>query len=332
MCIGTQNGGKGCTGVKSQTKQCIADCPHPWSDWSSCSSTCGVGIKTRRRKWTECVKQNNCPVERLACQSTVLQCAPRWTEWNQWSKCVGGCDGNKYRSRHCYGEECIRRNESEAKKCICHGTPSLWSLWSTCSQTCGIGFKVRSRSCSNNFCRENLKEKKPCYAASCIDLDTSDTDNILPEDPFIQKNKTKTDSENENETNYDIRDLNFTCPAGMEKSSCLSVCTIKSCEDLNQPMPLEYCSSSCVPGCICPSNTVESNGKCIPLSECDCKDANGRYWPPKSSWKIHGQTCSICECDNGLVTCKQTDCRSKNCDYTEWSSWTVCNSECIDVS
>ena len=44
--------------------------------------------------------------------------------------------------------------------------------------------------------------------------------------------------------------MNFICSAGMEKSSCRSVCTINSCEDLSNPKPLEFYSTRCSPGCI----------------------------------------------------------------------------------
>ena len=260
------------------------------------------------------MESNSCPVEKVTCQAPTLECPGQWNEWSQWSKCVGGCDGNQFRSRHCFGKNCLNRSQSEAKKCPCEGTVSEWSDWSSCSRTCGIGFKQRNRVCSSQFCREPLTEKKPCYTVSCDIIpggydgdgnNSGDGDNDTSGGNGFDDGTNGGDG-GDGDSDSDGSDggpsMNFTCPIGMEKSNCLSVCTIKSCEDLNNPIPLEFCSTRCSPGCICPTNTVESEGVCISVNQCHCKDSTGRYWPPNSSWKVHGKdTCSTCECENGLI-------------------------------
>uniref|UniRef100_A0A1B6BXE0 Laminin G domain-containing protein n=5 Tax=Clastoptera arizonana TaxID=38151 RepID=A0A1B6BXE0_9HEMI len=62
----------------------------------------------------------------------------------------------------------------QIKECDVDGGWSSWSVWSHCSEECGIGFITRSRSCSNplpkgngNICWGPVTEKKHCYLNPC---------------------------------------------------------------------------------------------------------------------------------------------------------------------
>ena len=87
--------------------------------------------------------------------------------------------------------------------------------------------------------------------------------------PICGGDNDDSDENDVDETNSD--NGNLTCPIGMEKSDCLSPCTIKTCEDLSAKIPIHLCSAGCVPGCICPLNMVEQGDKCVPMDTCHCK-------------------------------------------------------------
>lgn len=51
-----------------------------------------------------------------------------------------------------------------------YGTWGNWSEWSKCSNTCGEGYKQRSRSCiSNDKCTGQNNETVTCVGTQCLD-------------------------------------------------------------------------------------------------------------------------------------------------------------------
>lgn len=87
-----------------------------WSSWSSCSVTCGKGVKTRDRKYKNRMAAKSCAVGKTnpPKMQENLEC---WAE------------------KQCDDLEEIDEDEDCPEK--------MWSDWSPCSVTCGKGFKVR---------------------------------------------------------------------------------------------------------------------------------------------------------------------------------------------
>ena len=84
-----------------------------WSAWSKCDAECGGG-KTVRTK--SCPEGSECSesemTEERACNTDP--CAV-WTHWSSWSECDHECERN--RTRHCPGEKCETRQETELEVC-----------------------------------------------------------------------------------------------------------------------------------------------------------------------------------------------------------------------
>ncbi|XP_057608016.1 adhesion G protein-coupled receptor B3 isoform X1 [Chionomys nivalis] len=156
-----------------------------WSQWSTCSVTCGQGSQVRTRT---CVSPygTHCsgPLrESRVCNNTAL-CPVHgvWEEWSPWSLCSFTCGrGQRTRTRSCtppqYGGRPCEGPETHHKPCniaLCpvDGQWQEWSSWSHCSVTCSNGTQQRSRQCTaaahgGSECRGPWAESRECYNPEC---------------------------------------------------------------------------------------------------------------------------------------------------------------------
>ena len=140
-----------------------------WSDFSKCTGKCGTGVMVRTRVCDSPAPQNggmDCigpSMEKQTCD-TLIPCAVHggWSYWGAWSMCSATCEnGLQKRSRTCtnpsplYGGMLCSGPAKETRKCNSgincpvHGKWSMWSEWSMCSTTCGLGHIQRTRECSS---------------------------------------------------------------------------------------------------------------------------------------------------------------------------------------
>eukprot|EP00093_Oithona_nana_P007993 07993.XXX_283722_282649_1 [CDS] Oithona nana genome sequencing. len=178
-CQGNQHGNGlrySCNGPRKDYESCsLPDCIEDlsgewdeWSDWSPCSATCGLAKRQRQRdcRGVDCVGEDT---EIQSC-TDLPQC--QWDNWSEWSECSTTCGvGRKTRFRLCNdGRNCIGDSlqyETCPTNPTCpqptEGQWMTWSMWSTCSTTCGDGIKQRVRQCRNKMnCNGPRVERQPC--------------------------------------------------------------------------------------------------------------------------------------------------------------------------
>ncbi|KAB0347658.1 hypothetical protein FD754_012515, partial [Muntiacus muntjak] len=159
-----QCGGWQCQGPRMEIVNCSRNGGWtPWTSWSPCSTTCGIGFQVRQRSCSNptprhggrvCVGQNR---EERYCNEHLL-CPPHvfWTGWGPWERCTAQCGG---------GIQARRRTCENGPDCAgCNVSWSEWSDWSECDVT---GVQVRVRQCVLLFpvgsqCSGNTTESRPC--------------------------------------------------------------------------------------------------------------------------------------------------------------------------
>ncbi len=142
-----------CLGDSETIESCgESDCPTltPWSDWTSCSKSCGRGSQRRVR---DCKLERNGvnPNPCLADLEEVGPCnendCPKWTDWSEWTECSVSCGGgSKTKIRECIFQDgtlapessaCQEGSRNETEDCNNEPCPTFtpWSEWSECSST-----------------------------------------------------------------------------------------------------------------------------------------------------------------------------------------------------
>ncbi|XP_015209797.2 SCO-spondin [Lepisosteus oculatus] len=275
--------------------------PHPCS---AKQFLCGTGecVHLDRR----CDLQNDCQdgSDEKDCVDCVL------SQWTQWSQCSVSCGlGSLFRQREVLREalpegECggtvFDSRACFTRACAVHGQWSEWTQWSNCDAQCSGGVRVRNRSCSNpppknsgRECEGGTVQTQSCNTHPCSTPSGGETG----------------------------------CSAGMvlvKEADCLAgtvdPCPL-TCSDLSTQ---SNCSSKCITGCRCPPGLYLQGGHCVNASQCLCL-WDGQLLQPGE--QIRKGNCSQCTCQEGHVSCNDSQCEMR-CDWTVWSSWAPCDSSC----
>ncbi|RUS76460.1 hypothetical protein EGW08_015774 [Elysia chlorotica] len=158
-----------------------------WQEWTPCSVTCGAGWKSRFRVCDHCDHHDYENVRIQLCMDKFYcPVDGNWGAWQSWGTCSTSCDkGIRTRTRKCNypppaygGDYCpgegVQEKECSLADCPVHGAWGEWSDLSTCSETCGPGQAVRSRTCDSprpwgggQDCQGPDKDVQPCTVAKC---------------------------------------------------------------------------------------------------------------------------------------------------------------------
>ena len=172
-----QYGGRNCShlGDPVQVEVCfLRHCPvhgglTEWTEFSTCTKSCGMGLKNRTRYCTNPQPQHggkDCDEKQIQfkiCNPLPCSIDGGYTEWSQFSECSKTCNaGSRKRTRKCSepapkygGKNCSFLGPAEENRtcnafpCPVHGNYSSWSNFSACSKSCGNGTTQRHRNCSN---------------------------------------------------------------------------------------------------------------------------------------------------------------------------------------
>lgn len=96
------------------------------------------------------------------------------------------------------------------------------------------------------------------------------------------------------------------CPPHSYYTDCVSTCP-STCNDIFASSLCEK-TEECTEGCECDNNYVLSNGKCVPLSNCGCRDDDNNYYSVSS---LSGKQISGCRTCRKLVLCPSNE-RERN--------------------
>lgn len=171
-----QYGGDMCHGNPEEVRECntFIFCPinghwAPWTKWTHCSVSCGIGIHARTRT---CMnpppayggKFCEGPQDEKADCDTGIPCPidGNWSPWSSYSKCNADCGiGLQTRTRWCDSPEprfggsiCFGGNTEDIPcdtgiLCPVNGGWTDWTSFGPCDASCGIGIQERIRTCTN---------------------------------------------------------------------------------------------------------------------------------------------------------------------------------------
>ncbi|XP_060530657.1 spondin-1 [Cylas formicarius] len=139
-----------------------------YSNWSDCSVTCGKGLRMRTR------------VYKMPQKAQMFQCNRQLVSKEMCVAAVPECkEGNEEEDSV---EEQLGEN-LDGTSGVCSTSP--WGSWSSCSVTCGIGFKMKTRFFVDNMGRKKCPhittvEKEKCMGPPCTSKDLEVKDPMCP--------------------------------------------------------------------------------------------------------------------------------------------------------
>lgn len=120
------------------------------------------------------------------CCSITLKIDGQWSEWSATNVCTKTCGGGKRNYKRacnnpspknggavCPGDA-SKDVDCNTQPCPIHGGLTTWTAWSTCTKTCGLGSRARTRTCSNptpqhggRSCSGSTRESTSCFLKYC---------------------------------------------------------------------------------------------------------------------------------------------------------------------
>ncbi|XP_046432141.1 spondin-1-like isoform X5 [Neodiprion fabricii] len=256
-----------------------------WGEWNQCSRTCGRGQKLRQRYY----------LDRDA--ALAANCREELTD----------------RSR-CKNERCpgIGPGDCDVEE---------WTSWSSCSTTCGTGFKTRSRKFrdrkTRKYCMHNLERHELEQTFEC-----EDNEPCPDADPDVEEVSEST----ENTVEDNVEEV----PTLGEWSQCPN-------ERFTEWSMWSPCSASCGPGVKLRSRLLKMSWGNLEESEElnleNCKTEQAACVAAMPTCDFSEETARSEVTDRPfpaeIPSVSQTvDGYPLDCEITEWGEWSACGSNC----
>ncbi|XP_050298607.1 spondin-1 [Anthonomus grandis grandis] len=128
-----------------------------YSAWSDCSVSCGKGLRMRTRQYV------------MPQKAQMFQCNRQLISKEMCVAAIPECEGGS-KDDSSEDELPIDSLPPASAGGVCSTSP--WGAWSTCSETCGIGFKMRTRFFVDDMGRKKCPhistvEKEKCMGPPC---------------------------------------------------------------------------------------------------------------------------------------------------------------------
>jgi len=323
--VDPEHGGKACEPSLEASEQCKEkECPvhcevSEWSAWSACSTTCGVGSRSRSRNVSVEAKHGGAACEDALegseeCKDQECPVHCELSAWSNWTACSATCgDGTKTRSRSVTvdakhgGKACDGALEAtdlcKDKECPIHCELSDWSPWGDCSTTCGKGTRSRNRHVSvkaqhgGKTCEDALKASEECKDEEC------------PVHCVMS-----------NWADWDA--CSKTCGGGTRsRSRTVTTPSQHGGMPCGNPEGQEDCNVE-----ECPVDCVLSDWS--PWKECSATCGDGTKTRERNvtvAAQHGGKACEgALEATEG---CKEKEC-PVHCELSDWSAWSACSTTC----
>ena len=160
-----------------------------WTEWGSCTKTCGGGSQKSTRKIERPRKNGGsaCEGDVTRSQPCNENCCPvdcQWGQWTDWEGCPVTCGGGTWTSTRvieqdalCGGSNCTGNSDKD-HLCNTNCCPvdcrwGQWTEWEACSVTCGGGTQMSTRGfeqeaeCGGHKCIGDSTREEPCNTNGC---------------------------------------------------------------------------------------------------------------------------------------------------------------------
>lgn len=348
---------------------CDQDCEvSDWSAWSQCSTECGTGTQSRIRSIIkpQIANGRKCPplLETQNCNTQECPGDCKVGPWSQWSDCSKPCgSGLAARSRNIItpatpgGFPCP--STEDHKQCNLEECPvdcevSEWSNWSECSQPCGGGYHIRTRSVlqypnSTGKSCPPLFESQDCNSQSCTPDDCM-TSEWSPWSDCVK-------------CGDEMKHHSRTIISQGSKNNCPPLSEVEPCDNTGCPVDCKVsdfsdwseCSAVCGGGQQHQDRFItqapRNNGhECPPLrNERDCNSQACPIDCQLGEWSPFGKCNKDCgggvsirtreilvPPQNGGFPCGSTQdiqpCNTQNCpvdcEVSDWGGWSDCDKPC----
>lgn len=322
-----QNGGADCTGDGKETEACpdLPACPvdcewDDWSQWESCSTTCGKGSmkRSRIRKVYEKDGGHTCygyEDDEKVCESDPCPVDCLLGSWTKWSECSSSCGGGvELRTRQilvvaahggvaCNTSDLLQSTACEEVPCPIHCVWGHWSEWSTCTKECEGGVTYRHRSevivaeYGGKQCEGSADEEMVCNAHGCpVDCKFGDWS--------------------------EWSDCSKSCDSGNRTAGRP---LITAPQWGGQPcdggiMKSEYCNEQ-----PCPEDCTWGDWSHYSVCSKTCGGGEMLRTRPRIGQMYGGSPCDGNDTDS--TPCNTRGC-PQDCEWGPWSAWTGCSKEC----